>query len=200
MTQAARKQATYEDVLNAPPNKVAELIEGTLHLQPRPAMRHARAMTKLASGLDDPFDRGRSGPGGWWLLFEPELHLGANVLVPDLAGWRRERLPELPDVAAMELAPDWVCEAISPSTGALDRVKKMPLYAQAGVRWCWLLDAHQRTIEAFRQEAGRWVLLGAHAGNDQARIEPFDAVAIDLSMLWIGKEPTSSADDVGPKL
>ena len=111
---SVRAPATYQDVLDAPEGMVAELVGGTLHLQPRPASRHARASFKLSARLDDPFDRGEGGPGGWYFAFEPELHLGDDVLVPDLAGWRRERMAEFPDAPAIELAPDWVCEILSP--------------------------------------------------------------------------------------
>jgi Uma2 family endonuclease len=112
-----RKPATYADVLAAPDHVVAEILDGELHLSPRPAPRHAAASSGLGGALHGPFDRGRGGPGGWRILDEPELHLGADVVVPDLAGWRRTRLPRLPDEAYFTLAPDWICEVVSPSTG-----------------------------------------------------------------------------------
>ena len=117
---AIRRPATYQDVLDAPPHMVAEIANGGLHLHPRPAMRHARASLKLGARLDDPFENGSGGPGGWYFAIEPELHLGADVLVPDLAGWRRPRMGAYPDTAATELAPDWVCELLSPGTRGFD--------------------------------------------------------------------------------
>ena len=129
-TEQPMKRATYEDVLNAPENKVAEILDGELFLSPRPAPRHAAAASSLGGRVGGPFDGGIGGPGGWWILDEPELHFGEHVLVPDLAGWRRERMPAIPDVAFFTLAPDWVCEVLSPSTARIDRGEKLPIYAR----------------------------------------------------------------------
>ena len=134
--------------------------------------------------LGGAFDRGRGGPGGWVILDEPELHLGPDVLVPDLAGWRRERMPELPDVAAFTLPPDWVAEVLSPSTAALDRAEKLPIYARAGVPHLWLLDPVIRTLEIYRLVGPDWHLVGTHAGEVVVSAEPFDAVPLDLAALW----------------
>ena len=125
----ARRRATYQDVLDAPPHRVAEIVDGTLHTHSRPAMPHARASSMLGIELGGPFDRGRGGPGGWWIVFEPELHLGEDILVPDVAGWRRERMPEYPATAYATLAPDWVCEVLSASMRRLDLQGKRPVYA-----------------------------------------------------------------------
>ena len=119
---AGRREATYEDLLSLPDDVLGQIVEGELHATPRPAIDHQRASSVLGIRLGDPFDLGGGGPGGWWIVDEPELHLDWNVLVPDLAGWRRERLPELPREAFFTLAPDWVCEVLSPSTARLDRV------------------------------------------------------------------------------
>ena len=135
-----------------------------------------------------PFDRGVGdppGPGGWWVLLEPELHLGDDVVVPDWAGWKRERLPVLPDTAAFTNAPDWVCEVISPSTGRIDRSRKMWIYARAGVSHLWLVDPLLETLETYHLETGRWVVLGTYAGHDTVRAEPFDAVEIALAHWWM---------------
>ncbi len=183
MASTARRRATYEELLRVPDHKVAEILDGELNVSPRPASRHALASSRLGSDLGGPFDRGRGGPGGWWILDEPELHLGQDVLVPDLAGWRRERMPQFPDTPAFTLAPDWVCEVVSPSTEGLDRAKKMPLYAREAVSHCWLLNPIARTLEAYRLAEGRWLLLATHGGAARARIEPFDAVELDLSPL-----------------
>jgi Uma2 family endonuclease len=142
-----------------------------------------RAQTALAS-IVVPYDHGRGGPGGWQILFEPELHLSQDVAVPDVAGWRRSRMPRLPETAYFSLAPDWVCEVLSPSTTVLDRTKKLHIYAREGVGHCWLVDPIARTLEALRLESGRWTISTVHAGNEVVRIEPFDAVALELPLLW----------------
>jgi Uma2 family endonuclease len=180
-----RRAATYEDLEDVPSNFVGELVGGELYVSPRPRTVHARAAFRLGRALD-PFDRNPvgEGPGGWVLLFEPELHLGGEALVPDLAGWRRERLPELPDTAALTLAPDWVCEVLSPSTEALDRVRKMGSYAREGVRHLWLVDPGLQMLEVYRLEDGRWSRLGAHLGNVTVHAEPFAALALELGSLW----------------
>jgi Uma2 family endonuclease len=182
-----RRSATYDDLLKLPENVVGEIIDGELHVSPRPATPHARSSSVVGVDLGGPFDRppGGDGPGGWWILDEPELHLGADVLVPDLAGWRRERMPKLPNTAAIELPPDWVCEVVSPSTGRLDRVNKMPLYARVDVRHLWLIDPLQRTLENYRLEGGRWIVIGNHGGDEKVRAEPFDAVELALERWWL---------------
>ncbi|HEY5959053.1 MAG TPA: Uma2 family endonuclease [Polyangiaceae bacterium] len=184
MTVPARRQATYEDLLTVPDHLVAELIEGHVITSPRPASRHARAASGLGGELYGPFQRGRGGPGGWIILDEPELHLGSNVVVPDLAGWRRERMPEMPDVAAFDLAPDWICEVLSPSTQALDRADKVPLYARSQVPFVWLLDPLAQTLEAYRLEGTLYLLLGTWRGNATVGAEPFESYRLELGVLW----------------
>jgi Uma2 family endonuclease len=184
MSETAPRLATYEDLLEVPPNLVAEILNGRLVTHPRPSPRHLRASSRLGSELDGPFDRGRGGPGGWWILDEPELHLGTQVLVPDIAGWRRERLPRLPETAWFELAPDWICEVLSPGTARFDRVEKLPAYAEAGVAHAWLIDPGLRTLEAFVLHEGRWLLLGTRAEDDPVSLPPFDAVTFELGSLW----------------
>jgi Uma2 family endonuclease len=181
-----RPPATYADLEALPDNIVGEIIDGELYTQPRPASPHAAASSQLGGELHGPFRHGRGGPGGWIILDEPELHLGPrpDILVPDIAGWRRTRMPERPNGAAFTLAPDWVCEVISPGTEAKDRVKKMPVYAREGVGHIWLVDPLERTLEIFRLESGRWVLAGAFAGETKVRAEPFDAIDLDLAILW----------------
>jgi len=184
MAEPAERQATYEDLLGVPAHFVAEIVNGRLVTHPRPAPRHLRASSSLGGTLDGPFDKGRGGPGGWWILDEPELHLGPHVLVPDLAGWRRTRLPALPEAAWFELAPDWVCEVLSPGTAADDRAEKLPIYAEYGVVHAWLIDPRLRTLEAFENDAGRWRLLTTLHDQDRVALPPFDAIAFELSLLW----------------
>src|SRR5512139_1624304 len=178
------KRATYEDVLNAPENKVAEILDGELVLSPRPGPRHAVAHTALIGALHGPFDQGAGGPGGWWVLLEPELHFGENVLVPDLAGWRRDRLPRMPDEAFFTLAPDWVCEVLSPSTERIDRSRKLRIYAEAGVAHAWLVKPTDRTLEVLRLHEGRWEIVGFWEDVARLRVVPFEAVELDLGELW----------------
>jgi Uma2 family endonuclease len=178
------RAATYEDLITLPEIMVAEIVDGELHASPRPALRHASASSLIGGVLVPAFHQGRGGPGGWWILDEPELHLGQNVLVPDLAGWRRVRMPQLPNMAYCALAPDWVCEIVSPSTASLDRVKKLTIYAREQVAHTWLIDPLARTLEVLRLEAGRWTILATHAGADVVRAEPFTDVELELSALW----------------
>lgn len=186
--QPACRRATYEDLIALPEHMVGEIIDGELYASPRPAAPHALAASGIGSDLFGRFNRppnGPDAPGGWWILDEPELHFGADVLVPDMAGWRRERMPVIPNVAYFELAPDWVCEVVSPTTGALDRRRKMPSYARQGISHLWLVDPLAKTLEVFRLEADRWVVWSTHAGSEAVRAEPFAAVEIDLTRWWI---------------
>lgn len=184
MTGSGRGRATYEDLRKVPEHWVAEIINGELVTSPRPASPHARASSSIGGELYGPFDRGRGGPGGWLILDEPELHLLGHVLVPDLAGWRRTRMPEMPDATAFELAPDWVCEVLSPSTAAIDRADKVPIYAQAGIAHVWLADPLLQTLEVLRLVDGGYRLLTTSRGDVKPRLEPFDAIELDLSALW----------------
>ncbi len=176
--------------LGAPASMVAEVIDGELSLLPRPRRQHARAAGKLAARLDGPFDVGEGGPGGWVFLPEPELHLGAlpDIVVPDLAGWRRTRVPEdfLADDAPahIDLAPDWVCEILSERTQAADRGKKRRIYRRERVAHAWLVDPRARTLEVYRLVDGRWLEVDTFEGDQVVRAEPFDAIALDLSLLW----------------
>ena len=184
MVHPAKQRTVYDDFLEVPSHLVAEVIRGALVTQPRPAARHAVASSVLGGELSGPFQRGRGGPGGWVILDEPELHLGQDILVPDLAGWRRTRMPEIPDVSAFEIAPDWVCEVLSPSTQASDRADKLPIYATHQVAHTWLVDPLAKTLEVFRLENGRWSLLATHRDAALVRAEPFDAIELELAALW----------------
>ncbi len=187
MTAEARRRATYEDVLKAPAGHIAQLVFGVLHTHPRPAFAHASASSILGAVLVWRFHGGHGGPGGWIILDEPELHLGAepDILVPDLAGWRRDRA-ELPgrDAAWTGLVPDWICEVLSPSTQALDRADKMEVYHREGVRHVWLVDPLARTLEVYRHEESAWLRVAIHAGDALVRAEPFEAIELPLAQLW----------------
>jgi hypothetical protein len=187
MNEHARQQrapATYRDVLDAPPHLVAELVDGALHLHPRPALPHAFVGSALGIELGGPFQKGRGGPGGWWIIDKPELHLGPDVLVPDVAGWRRERMPAFPDAPWTDLAPDWVCEVLSPGTRSFDLTDKRRVYAANGVAHLWLIYPAPRMVEAFALADGQWVLIAALKDDDAVRVPPFEAVSLPLSELW----------------
>jgi Uma2 family endonuclease len=186
MRTLAKKFATYDDLLAVPDHLVAEIIAGELITSPRPGPKHARASSALGGEIFNPFDRGKDGPGGWWILDEPEIHLQGDVLVPDLAGWKKDILPALPTAKNyFEIAPQWVCEVLSPSTAGLDRVKKLPIYAREKVDHVWLIDPVEKTLEIFQRSENRWFLLNTFIGNDKIRAAPFDAIEMDLGSLWL---------------
>lgn len=184
MSAPARQRATYEDVLALPEHVVGEVLDGELVVSPRPRARHVAAATTLGEELGPPFRRGRGGPGGWVFLDEAELHLGSDIIVPDLAGWRRERLPEVPDAPFIEVAPDWVGEVLSPSTSRFDRVHKRRIYAREGVRHYWLVDPDARTLEVERLDGDTYRVVLSAADGERVRAEPFDAIELDLTHLW----------------
>lgn len=183
MASPATRRATYEDVLAAPATMVAEILDGQLYLSPRPAMPHSLAASSLGGELSGPFHRGRGGPGGWLIVDEPELHFSGDILVPDIAGWRRERLPKLPNAAYVTLAPDWVCEVFSPRTHRLDRIEKRAVYAREGVRYLWFVNPSEQTLETYELIGGRWTELGSYAGEAMVRAVPFDAIELELDEL-----------------
>jgi Uma2 family endonuclease len=178
--------ALYEALLALPENLVGEIIDGELYTQPRPSGPHGNAETGLGTALRPPFHQGKGGPGGWWIIVEPEVHFkrDAEVAVPDLAGWRRERMPAIPQDHRYEVVPDWVCEILSPGTAKRDRSKKLPLYARYGVAHAWLVDPLERTLEVFELREGFWVLLGTLQDEDPVAMPPFDAVTFSLAELW----------------
>jgi Uma2 family endonuclease len=179
-------EATYQDVLDAPEHKVAEIIDGELILSPRPGGPAASVVAMLCGELIPPFCHGRGGPGGWILLREPELHFGKTVIVPDFAGWRITRMPHVPDEAYITLAPDWVCEVASKSTEKLDRKRKLPIYASVGVGHAWLIQPRIRSLEVLRLFDGRWSVLDFHTDADKVRAEPFEQLELELASLWWG--------------
>ncbi len=184
MSEPARRHATYEDVLAAPAHQIAEILAGELHLQPRPAGPHAMASSALGEELGPPFKRGKGGPGGWIILDEPELHLGGDVLVPDLAGWRRTTMDHVGNVAYFEVRPDWVCEVLSPSTEKTERAIKLSIYARAGVGHAWLVNPLLHTLEVLRLEGSRWTNVGTYHDEQEVHAEPYDAIVLALAVLW----------------
>ncbi len=183
-TKPLKKGATYDDLVRVPEHYVAEMFDGELYASPRPAMPHARAASVLGVKLGEPFDVGGNGPGGWLILHEPELHFGNDVLVPDLAAWRRERLPSVPNDPYLTLAPDWICEVLSPSTEAIDRGRKLRIYAREGVTHAWLVDPLRQTLEVLALESGSFESLDAYHGDDRICARPFEAVELELRALW----------------
>ena len=182
-TKPLKKGATYDDLCEVPDHFVAEIFDGELYASPRPAVPHAHAASVLGTQLGGPFHR--SGPGGWVILHEPELHFGSDVLVPDLAGWRRTRMPRAPADAFITLAPDWICEVLSKSTEALDRGKKLRIFAREGVAHAWFIDPLAHTLEVLALATGSWVELGRYEGQAKVRAAPFDALSLELGALWI---------------
>ena len=190
-TAPIRRPATYADILTLPPHVTGQIVDGELHVSPRPANLHASASSTLGMDIGSAYQRGRGGPGGWWIVFEPEIHLGRDIVVPDLAGWRKSRLPGIPPEAFFTLAPDWVCEVLSPSTASFDRVKKMRVFAREEVGHAWLVDPLARTLEVYERGGGRWILLSAHEGTETVRVAPFDEIDLVLPDLWVeGAGPT----------
>jgi Uma2 family endonuclease len=174
----------YKQLEALPENQVGEIINGALHANPRPAGPHGRAASVLGMLIGNPFDIGSGGPGGWWIIDEPELHFGEQVLVPDITGWRHETLPQIPQDHRFKVAPDWVCEVLPPSTGKTDRIEKMPIYADMGVQYLWLADPALKTLETYRLVDAQWTLTGSYKDEDTVSAEPFDVIEICLSSLW----------------
>ena len=186
MVEPARGPATYQDVLDAPEHMIAEIIDGRLELQPRPAKPHAISASALGAQLNVAFQLGQSGPGGWWIVDEPEIHFGANVLVPDVAGWRKADVPELSvDVAYFQEAPTWVCEVLSPGTERRDRIEKLRIYGEGGVGYVWLVHPTRRTLEVYVREQDRWVLEASHSDDESVQAPPFQDYTLKLDTLWL---------------
>ncbi len=180
----------YAELCALPEHITGEIIGGRLYTQPRPAGYHAVSSSSLGAELYGPYQRGTDGPGGWWIIDEPEIHFAHDeeVCVPDIAGWRKERMPKIPRGHRFKIVPDWVCEVLSPSTAKKDRVIKMPVYAQYGVAYLWLLDPLERTLEAFALREGCWTVIGLYQDNATVNIAPFEALALNLGDLWADVE------------
>ncbi|MFZ4403859.1 MAG: Uma2 family endonuclease [Pseudobdellovibrionaceae bacterium] len=183
-SSAPKEKTAYEKWMELPNNVVGEIIMGDLHVSPRPTPKHGNAASSLLGEIMGPFHKGKGGPGGWLIMIEPEIHLESNITVPDIAGWRRERMPQVPEEAFFSLAPDWICEVLSPSTAGLDRAKKMPLYAHQGVKHFWLVDPITKTLEVYKNDHALWTLVHTYMNNEKVCAVPFDAIEFDLSTLW----------------
>jgi Uma2 family endonuclease len=186
MSEPAKKKVSYDDLYSIPENMTGEIIDGELIVTPRPSPKHSYTASTLVGEIVPPYRFGRGGgPGGWIILYEPEIMLGEQLLVPDFAGWRKERFPGVPKENWLSVPPDWVCEILSPNTARLDRVRKMPVYAQYQVAYLWLIDPVEKTLEAYRLESGKWLLLSSFAEDDRVCAEPFQEIEIELGNLWI---------------
>ena len=196
-----RHLPTYADIQALPPHVVGEILDGELIVSPRPAAPHARASSTLGALISPAFDLGIGGPGGWWIVDEPELSLGVDPrfdpVVPDIAGWRLETMPTFPTTPQFRTVPDWVCEVVSPGSQRHDRVLKLPFYARAGVTHVWLVDPIARMLEVYRLVGTHWQLAAIFGGEDAVRAEPFDVIEIPLSALWIPTpaEPETAAPE-----
>ena len=183
-SEACSTRATYQDVLEAPPHYVAEIVDGKLYTHPRPAPLHALAVGRLLTIIMSSFHFGRGGPGGWWILREPEIHLGEDVVVPNITGWRRKRMPRLPTGAYCTLAPDWVCEALSSLTRKLDLGGKSAVYAREGVAYHWFVDSDAQSLAAFELRDSQWELIDALYNDATVSLPPFEAISFNLAELW----------------
>ncbi|MTW20346.1 Uma2 family endonuclease [Allochromatium palmeri] len=177
----------YEQLAALPEGLTGEILAGQLHTQPRPTGPHGRASVRLDRTIGRGYDDGDGGPGGWWILVEPEVHFirDQEVAVPDLAGWRRERMPRIPEGHRFEVAPDWICEILSPATASKDRKIKLPLYAQYGVAHVWLVDPTKRTLEVYALQDGAWQLQLQASGEDKVQAPPFVELTLELQSLWV---------------
>ncbi len=176
----------YAELCALPEHVTGEIIGGRLYTQPRPAGPHAMSNSTLVMDLGGAFQRGKGGPGGWWIINEPEIHFAHDeeVCVPDIAGWRKERMPKIPRGHRFKVVPDWVCEVLSPSTAKKDRVVKMPVYAQYGVGFLWLVDPLEKTLEAFELREGCWTVIGLYQDNATVNLAPFKELTLSLGDLW----------------
>jgi Uma2 family endonuclease len=195
MAERARRRATWNDLLATPEDGLTyEILDGDLEAMPRPLPRHNRAQSAMAGSVHGPYDSGRGGPGGWWILIEPDVLLEPHgSFVPDVAGWRRERMPVFPKTRPITLVPDWICEVTSPNDRGRDRVRKANLYLRAGLPHYWILDPGDRTLEAFVLRDGAWLRLGGWGEDDKPRIPPFEDIEIDVAGLL----PPPDADEIG---
>lgn len=198
MAEQGKRKATYADIEAAPEHLVAEIIDGELMTHPRPSPRHGGAANALGHELTGPFQKGNGGPGGWVFFVEPEIKIDGDILVPDIAGWRRERLSSYPERNYFELRPDWVCEILSGSTEKRDRTLKMRIYGKAGIPHMWLIDPRLQILEVFANDEGQWTKVADWNSGDIVRAVPFDAISFSLADLWPLDPPLGMNEDPTP--
>ena len=191
MPETIDKPATYADIEALPPNVVGEILFGRLVTHPRPTRRHGGAASILGVLLGGPYQLGVGGPGGWIFVDEPELHLGDDIVVPDIAGWRVERVTEPAEQAHFEVPPDWVCELMSPRTEAHDRGEKRRIYASNGVAHLWYFDPRVPLMEIFERQDMNWLLLDTIKEDGEINAPPFPELTFALDLLMpFDKPPT----------
>lgn len=180
---AEPKLWTWEDIVHLPEHAQPEIVAGRPYYRAVPRILHGRVVQKLAARLD-PADASAL-KGGWWIAVEPAVRLSTHGIVgPDLAGWRKERLAQLPDDWPLELRPDWVCEVLSPGNAWYDRGPKAQAYAEAQIPWYWLADPQQRTLEVLELHGGHWRLRGCYHGDDCLALPPFDDIEVAVDGLF----------------
>ena len=188
MGEAIKKKKSfdelYKELCDLPSNVVGEIINEELVVMPRPASKHARASSALGMLIGGPFDLGNNGSGGWWILFEPELRFPDDVIVPDIAGWEKERMPVYPDVKQFELSPDWVCEILSPSTARYDRISKIQIYAENKVPYYWIVDPLNKILEILVLNGKTYKLSFVFDKNSLVKAPPFEELEFNLGSLW----------------
>ncbi|MGA2936177.1 MAG: Uma2 family endonuclease [Syntrophobacteraceae bacterium] len=193
MSEPAKKKATYDDLFSIPDNMTGEIIAGELIVTPRPSRKHGYVAYSLGGRLTPSYQFGEGGgPGGWIFIAEPEIGFGEDILVPDVAAWKRARFPVDEGHNWISVSPAWICEVLSPRTARMDKTGKMPVYARSGVQHLWLIDPLARTLDAFRLEEGKWVVIGLFVQNDRVRVEPFQETLLDLSDLWLEGTPQAA--------
>ena len=175
----------YKELCDLPDNVVGEILNEELVVSPRPAFKHARAGSSLVSKIFDSYDEGNTGPGGWWILYEPELRFPYDVVVPDIAGWKRERLQNPSEMKVFEVSPDWVCEVLSPSTARHDKISKFKIYAENKVPYYWIVDPLNRVLEIFILDGKTYKLAFIFGKNDDVKAAPpFEELEFNLGSLW----------------
>lgn len=193
MGEVTERPATYADIEALPPNIVGEILFGRLVTHPRPARPHIQAASMLGYELIGPYSKGLGGPGGWYIFDEPEIHAQGHIVVPDIAGWRRENLTDGLEVAHFTVPPDWVCEFLSPSTRRHDKGEKRTIYADLGVSHLWYVDPSNRCLEVFRLSGADWIASHTFFDDDPVTAPPFDAATFSLANLWDDPEPSETA-------
>lgn len=194
-SKVLHRPATWNDLLELPEDSIGEIVDGELIVMPRPDRPHVQVASDLGVLLGAAFRFGSGGPGGWVILDEPRLRLGPDIRVPDLAGWRRERYVNLPRRGPIPVVPDWVCEVLSPSTERVDRTHKRALYLREGIGHLWLIHPEARTLEVHRRTDAGWLLAGMYEAEERVRAEPFEAMELDLGLLFGPEEVLEGEQD-----